>query len=226
MNSKEINPKEVHIWTASLLKNKNNVSHFYHILSADERERANKFKFFKDQEQFIITRGILRQLLSNYLKRPPQSLEIMYGLWGKPCLPQEESLLFNLSHSGDYALYAVTRNQEVGIDLEYIDNTLPLEEMGLYIFSETELTAWKFLEPEEKVNSFFTRWVSMEAYLKALGKGWLEDKSANTFAAMKKFSPKNLNQLANLYSFECIPGYASALFVEGTLLNPRHYFWN
>ena len=223
----ELNSHEVHIWSASLLEGKNNADYFYSILSEDECGRANSFIFPKDQRRFIITRGILRNLLSNYLGQMPESIEIIYGFWGKPCLSEDKSLHFNVSHSGDYALYAVSRSYEVGIDLEYMDNKLELEDMSPHIFSAAELTDWKKLDPEERVNAFYKRWVSREAFLKASGKGWFEDKKELAFNAKKNSEKGNLNdEMTNLYGFECIPGYASALFVEGALLRPLHYSWN
>lgn len=221
------NPNEVHIWFASLLEDKNNTDYFYSILSEDERERAGSFKFLRDQWRFTITRGILRCLLSKYLGQTPEDIEIMYGLWGKPCLSEESSLHFNLSHSGDYALYAVASSYEVGIDLERIDKSLELEDIAHCIFSQEELNEWKNIDFQERVNSFFTRWVSKEAFLKASGKGWLEDKKGFTFNFKNELRKGNLNnEVTNPYCFECIPGYASALFVDGTLLRPLYYFWN
>ena len=225
--SPKLNENEVHIWSASLLEDKNNMDYLYSVLSEDERERANSFRFFKDQRRFTITRGILRCLLSDYLAQPPENIEIVYGLWGKPCLPGEESLHFNVSHSRDYALYGVTQNYEVGLDLEYIDKDLDLENMAPHVFSPAELTNWKNLAHQERVDTFFTRWVSREAFLKALGKGWLEDKKELEFYGKNSFKKGDLNnEVKNLYCFECIPEYASALFIEGTLLRPVHYSWD
>lgn len=223
----ELNANEVHIWSASLLEDKNNTDYFYSILSEDERERAGSFRFSRDQWRFTTTRGILRCLLSNYLGKMPESIEIMYGLWGKPCLSEDKSLHFNVSHSGDYALYAVTLNNEVGIDLEYINKSLELEDMALCIFSPKELSDWKNLDPEERVNSFYIRWVSKEALLKASGKGWLEDKKEFTFNFKNDLRKGNLNnEVTNPYCFECIPGYASAVFVDGATLHPLYYVWD
>ena len=80
----ELNSHEVHIWSASLLEGKNNADYFYSILSEDECGRANSFIFPKDQRRFIITRGILRNLLSNYLGQMPESIEIIYGFGENP----------------------------------------------------------------------------------------------------------------------------------------------
>jgi 4'-phosphopantetheinyl transferase len=222
-----LSSNEVHIWSAFLEKDKNNLFYFYSILSEDEQERANAFKFSKDQNYFIITRGILRCLLSFYLGQAPEKIEFVYGLWGKPYLLQEKSLNFNVSHSGEYALYAMTSGYEVGIDLEYIDNSLKLEELAPHIFSAAELNDWKNLEFEQRVNAFFIHWVFKEAFLKASGKGWCESEKEMTFRTQNNFKKQSLNdEITNPFCFECIPGYASALFVEGALLRPLYYSWN
>lgn len=221
----DLKVNEVHIWSSSLLEDGNNMDYFYSILSEDEYERASSFRFFKDQRRFIMTRGILRCLLSHYVGQMPESIEFIYGLWGKPHLSQNIPLHFNLSHSGDYALYAVTRNYEIGIDLEYLDKSLELEGMAPHIFSAVELMDWMNLDIEERINAFFTHWVSREAFLKASGKGWIEDKKELPFNSQKRFRKKDINnEVTNPYCFECIPGYASALFIEGEVLRPLHYF--
>lgn len=221
----ELKSGDVHIWSASLL-DENNINYFYSILSADERKRADSFKFFKDQRKFILARGILRCLLSKYLRQSLENIEILYGLWGKPCL-LEDKLKFNVSHSGDYALYAFTLQNEVGIDIEYINKNLELNDIAPSIFSSEELSGWKGLDRENRIRTFFERWVSKEALLKALGKGWLEDKEDLHSYFNNKLRTGNLyNELTNPYCFDCIPGYASALFVNRALLRPFYYVWD
>jgi 4'-phosphopantetheinyl transferase len=224
-----LKPNEVHIWSACLSKNESKATYFSALLSGDERERASCFKFSRDQKRYTISRGILRSLLAAYLGETPQKIEIAYGLWGKPCLPKEKVLSFNLSHSGDYVLYALTQGYEVGIDLEYIDETLGLEDMARSIFSIEEFSYWCALPSEEKVHTFFKYWVLKEAFLKASGKGWLESKytlaltGINDLKQEQKSGLLKDDKIAYSYSFESIPGYASALFVEGPCLTPLHY---
>lgn len=230
MNSKELlklKPSEVHIWSASLLTNKFDITYFEAILSADERERAKNFRFLKDKKQFVVARYILRCLLSRYLGQSPGNIEFTYGISGKPAVSSQKQLYFNVSHSGDYALYAVTSFYEVGIDLEYIDKSLELEDMALHVFSPAEFVHWETLELEEKVNSFFTNWVCKEAFLKASGIGWLGEKTVLPLNVKVEPQQEPLNDgWTNPYCFECIPGYASALFVEGPPLRPIHFSWS
>ncbi|WP_051908602.1 4'-phosphopantetheinyl transferase family protein [Candidatus Odyssella acanthamoebae] len=122
---------EVHLWLAHLLNDKIREVYWQSILSVDELERAKAFRFSKDRCQFVAARGILRYLLSYYLEKAPQNVEIVYGLWGKPCLVEEEGLYFNLSHSKDYALYAFSSTYEVGVDIEYINQDLDTDELSI-----------------------------------------------------------------------------------------------
>lgn len=221
---------EARIWFTCLLDNEKNILYFASILSEDECQKVNRFRFSKDQKNFIISRGILKCLLGKYLEQEPQEVEIIYGLWGKPCLV-EHSLYFNLSHSRDYVLYALTWNYEVGIDLEYIDPILDLEEIVLSILSPQELAYWKTVNREDKIKTFFKFWVCKEAFLKALGKGWLNDQWTIPLKELGhlKNDDKNSERTEKMrapYYFETIPGYASALFIEGPFLRPIYYIWN
>ncbi len=226
--------EEVHIWSASLRIPEEELDYFTSIISQDEQQRAIKFKYSKDQESFIVSRGILRCILSSYLDLPPQNIEFLYGLWRKPCLPEEYKINFNVSHSKDHALYAIVRNYEIGIDLEYIDNDkkLEVEDILSTILPSSEVDQWKKINSKDKTNSFFKLWVCIEAALKASGKGWLDSKDTINFNIAPNIKEK-LNRIENYskndmkypYYFECIPGYASALFINGPLLHLRHFNW-
>ena len=112
----------VHLWCANLDLTKSEIKQLANFLSADEVERANRFRFPQHCKRFIVARGILRQLLGNYLKVDPQDLIFTYGEQGKPLLTakvKSDSLEFNISHSQEYALFGFTLNHSLGVDLEY-----------------------------------------------------------------------------------------------------------
>lgn len=228
-----IKSNEVHIWSASLLDHQNDISYFSSLLSQNERKQAESFRFCRDQYRFIIARGILRSLLAKYLRQDPGAIEITYGSWGKPTLSTiRNAVYFNLSHSGDYILYALTKNYEVGIDIEYKDENMKFEDIVFDIFSASEQEQWRCLANENKSDFFYKLWVCKEAFLKAFGKGWLEgDKEVS----LKKIyanerSLKNQcylkEKIGYPYYFECIPGYASALYINGPPLYPVYYSWD
>jgi 4'-phosphopantetheinyl transferase len=223
---------EVHIWHACFSDNVKYIQRFASFLSKDEHQKAENYKFFKDGQDFIISRGILRSLLSYYLKEIPENIEIIYGLWGKPYVLTKQPLYFNLSHSRNSILCAIAKNYEIGIDIEYVDSTLDLEGIALNILSPKELAYWKNVKPEAKADTFFKLWVSKEAFLKASGKGWLDNYQqipsleGISLAGKDSIHYKSSEKMEIPYFFKTIHGYESALFIKGPFLQPIHYKWD
>ena len=140
------------------------------ILSSDEIDRANKFYFERDKNRFIIARGTLRKILSRYLNIEPKKLQFTYSERGKPYL-LDTSILFNLSHSQDLALYAITTVNSIGIDLEYIRPMNDAEGLAKRFFTAQEYNLISQLPPQQQQEIFFKIWTCKEAYLKATGDG-------------------------------------------------------
>lgn len=223
----QLESQELHIWSAYLPDNEKDIPYFSSLLSEDECQKANNFRFYKDKTNFIIARGILRCLLGRYLGLSPQEIEIVYGLWGKPCIPHHP-LYFNLSHSQDYVLYAITQGYEVGIDIEYISPTLNVEEMALNILSFQELAFWKKVIPEDKIRTFFKLWVCKEAFLKASGKGWYSQQQALPPEVLEiirgtKETGKSNRNMESAGILEFIPDYTGAFFINGPALKTTYF---
>lgn len=161
---------EVHLWCVSLDSSTSLIKSLKPILSIEEQNQAQRFQFDKDQKRFIITRATLRIILSRYLDQSPSSLHFDYGLYGKPIL-SNDSLKFNLSHSHQLALYAVTSNRELGIDLELLQTNFPYQDIVNYCFSNQEKAKFEQLPDHLRHQAFFNAWTRKEAYLKAIGKG-------------------------------------------------------
>ena len=106
----ELSPHHVDVWRVRLAS----IDQDQSTLSTDECERASRFHFEKDRNRFIIAHSSLRDILARYLHCEPQQLSFSTNRFGKPFLPDHD-IEFNLSHSGDYALIAVTRGRNVGM---------------------------------------------------------------------------------------------------------------
>src|SRR3989442_13523096 len=113
---------EVHSWCASLDVPPETSARLYATLTPYERTRSARFQFERDRQRFIVTRGVLRDLLGRYLQTQPGQISFVYNASGKPDLSPEfgSRLKFNLSHSAGVALIAVATDSNVGVDLEYI----------------------------------------------------------------------------------------------------------
>jgi 4'-phosphopantetheinyl transferase len=116
----------------------------------------------------------VRVLLAGYVGIPAASLTFRIGPHGKPALDGSAAcagLEFNLSHSGDLALCAVTRARAVGVDVEAIRPDFATSEVARRFFAPAEVAALEALPPGERVAGFFACWTRKEAYIKARGTG-------------------------------------------------------
>jgi len=164
---------EVHVWRLELDQPESVLAEFRATLEADELVRAGRFHFAKHRKQFVAGRGGLRYVLARYLEVKPEELRFSYGAYGKPALVNEE-LRFNMSHSHGVALLAVSRDRELGVDVEHVRADFANEDVARRFFSRVEVAAFNALEKEEQVAGFFRCWTRKEAYIKAIGRGLSE----------------------------------------------------
>jgi 4'-phosphopantetheinyl transferase len=165
---------EVHVWRASLELPSSRVQRLQGNLSEEELERAERFHFQRHRSHFISARGLLRTILGRYLKIEPRRLRFRYGPKGKPGLAGDTSrggLRFNVSHSHNLALYAVTHGRQIGVDVERIRPDLAGEKIAERFFSPREAATLRELPAEMQQEAFYTCWTRKEAYLKAVGEG-------------------------------------------------------
>ena len=165
---------EVHVWRAALDVPELQVRRLWDTLTADERQRAERYLFQKDRTHFVVARGLLRVLLGRYLREDPPHLRFTYGSHGKPALATDTggmALRFNVSHSHGLALYALTRGREVGVDVEYIRPEVVQEKVAERFFSPREVTVLRALPTPLQTTAFFACWTRKEAYIKATGDG-------------------------------------------------------
>ena len=169
-------PGTVHVWRATLDDSPERASRYRSYLSADELTRANRCRTPHPQYQFVVTRGILRMLLSRYMKVRPAQLQFETQPQGKPALITASSfpIQFNVSHTRGMALIALTIQHAVGIDVEWIDRNVQDYDIAERYFSARESQYLGSLSPPERTHKFFSYWTCKEAYLKMQGRGIAE----------------------------------------------------
>ena len=227
---------EVHVWRVFLDLARIEIESLLGILSADELERAGRFHFERDQKRFIVAHGILRQILGKYLGKNPHELRFEYTSHGKPELiaePGYDTLSFNLSHSGAFALYAVTRGRKIGIDIEQVRDEVTVGQIARRFFSQGEISSLERIPKEKRTEVFFQYWTRKEAFLKAMGEGFsfpMEQCDVSLLNGIV-LSPiillNDTQESSGWYVqdlFPC-PGYAASIAVEGYewVLSCWHY---
>jgi 4'-phosphopantetheinyl transferase len=165
---------EIHVWATVLAAPANILESFARSLSPDETERARKFKFEKHRNRYIAGRGALRAMLGQYLDVHPSRLRFVYLENGKPMLAEEfasAGIHFNLAHTGELALMALTRIGQVGVDVECVRPVKNVDELVARFFSPRENELFQKVPDADKPAAFFNLWTRKEALLKATGEG-------------------------------------------------------
>jgi 4'-phosphopantetheinyl transferase len=169
-----VEPGYIYLWWARTDAPKLNLSQLSSKLSDDELNRADRFYFTHHRRTFLVSHGMLRSVLGNYLQKPPESLKFLNDAKGKPQLETQipgRDLFFSLSHSNNMALCGIALNQELGVDVEYIRPLANLEAMAKKYFSESELRSFLDASFNARDRIFFHLWTMKEACLKASGEG-------------------------------------------------------
>jgi len=166
-------PNAVHIWCLPFSAYGAYAAVNARLLSEDERGKAGRFIFECDKARYVTARAVLRCLLGGYLQADPAELRFSYGACGKPELAGDLTgrLRFNLSHAGDWAIYAVSRDSEIGIDIEALKDDTPWRQLVPLVFSANEQTEFAAIPFREKPTAFLRGWTRKEAYVKGCGDG-------------------------------------------------------
>jgi len=167
----QIKPNEIHIWTADL-ETASFQENIPSMLSEDERERAFRFQFPIHRQRFIAGRCLLRTIISLYTQVPPPQIIFSYEDKKKPSLkfPSPSSLQFNVSHSGQMAVYAFTLNHAIGVDIEKVQTDYH-QGVAHRFFSPQENHALLQAPLHKRPTLFYRIWARKEAIVKAIGKG-------------------------------------------------------
>ena len=173
MSTLTLSAREVHLWRVDLQPSDSTCGQLARLLSTDEQQRADRFCFQRDRQRWVVARAALRQILAKYLALPATELQFEYSGHGKPSLHPKLlcGVNFNLAHSGDLAVVAVTKAPSIGIDLEVIRPLEDRQAIARRYFSLAEQQAFFSLLPEGQSAAFFRCWTRKEAYLKACGQG-------------------------------------------------------
>jgi len=158
---------EIHLWHIPFDEKKIELK----LLSSREIAKGNAFKFPTHKHQFWLYRTMLRKVLSLYSNIPPEKICFSYSEFGKPSFENNASLQFNLSHSQNLGVIALTHSSPVGVDIEEMKTLEDFEEIVKQFFSKKEYADFQQIPVQEQLDPFYTLWTCKEAFVKALGEG-------------------------------------------------------
>ncbi|MDR2549252.1 MAG: 4'-phosphopantetheinyl transferase superfamily protein [Desulfobulbus sp.] len=197
-------------------------------LSADEWQRAARFRFDRDRHRFILVRSVLRRLLAHCLDISPGKMRLTCNAWGKPLLcgmQDGEGLAFNVSHTQGLACIALALGCRIGVDVERIRPVCEYAEIAQSFFTARESAAIESCVTAEQQAFFFSLWSRKEAFLKATGQGLSRSLASFDVPPVVALPPLGVHQAVHVYaaplsrpmlvSFTPEPGVAGALAVIG-----------
>ena len=205
-------PGDLRIWQLALDASAEDLARLGRFLSRGERERASRLQFERDRDRFVAGRGQLREVLGELLELPPEVVRFTYGLQGKPALAydHDSEIRFNLSHSENLALLAVTSGREIGVDLEFIRDDINPLELAPSAFSPEECDSLAQLPESERLLAFYGYWTRKEAFIKALGLGFTRETKTFTLTLEEEQSIEG----CTITPLDAPIGFIAALAVE------------
>ncbi len=231
-----VTPCDVHVWMGRLGSGRAHVEAMSEILSPDERQRAERFHFQADRERLVVGRALARIVLGHLLDIRSDEIQFCYNDFGKPSLaPAQNSadFQFNVSHSGDIVLFAVTARRAVGVDVEQIRENLEVDAIAARFFSTRERADLAAVAADQRCAAFFACWSRKEAFIKAGGVGLL--RGLDSFdVSLKPDEPAMLLQTRPdpteagrwvIRDLDVGPRYKAALAVEGSICELKTLDW-
>jgi len=226
----ELGSDEIHIWRANLAELAS--AGDLEILDDDERERSARFVKPEHGSRYATAQALLRRMLSAYTGRSVQDIAYRRGPNGKPYL-LDSSLEFNITHSGDLLLAAVTLGREVGIDIEHVRPERPVMSLAKRYYTPAEVAWIGTLQKEEQARAFFRLWTLKESFLKARGTGLPGGLNTFEYALVDEDEPRLLwthpphGKPEDWSSWELTahPDYTAAMVVSGPARTISAYEW-
>ena len=225
---------ELHLWLAELDVADDELALVKQPLSADERERAGRFRFEHDRRHYTVARGVLRILLGHYTNRRPESIQFTYNAHGKPALVDNQLCRFNVSHSHGLAVYGFAVDREIGVDIERIRPDFAGMDIAQRFFSPTEVAALGRVPEAARTKAFFNCWTRKEAFIKAKGLGVFLGLHTFAVTLAPAEEPALLSHDADpdaaerwtMFELPAPDGFVAAAAVEGGEITPRYWKWD
>ncbi len=176
-NLLDLPPFEIHLWYVfpEQIQEVSLLNTYLSLLNSEERQKRIRFRFAQHQHQYLVTRALIRSVLSYYYPKKPEDWQFTQNSYGKPEIVRDTDmpdLQFNLSHTEGVILCGIGLGRAIGVDVECETRNRDLEGIARRFFSSQESESLlKIVDPKLLRKRFLEYWVLKEAYVKARGLG-------------------------------------------------------
>jgi 4'-phosphopantetheinyl transferase len=145
------------------------------LLSQAERHQQERFYFADDRKRYLVTRALVRSVLSHYAAVDPREWAFSENDYGRPAIrnrhPDAQGLRFNISHTRGLVALAVGRHRELGVDVEHLASRRISPDVAVSFFSPREAAEVAGTPAARIHDRLFEYWTFKESYIKARGMG-------------------------------------------------------
>jgi 4'-phosphopantetheinyl transferase len=170
-------PQEIHLWLAFYAEIRDPHLHaaYREILSAEERAQEPRFHFPADRRRYLVTRALVRTVLSRYAPIAPADWVFAENAYGRPhavnAVSPDSSLSFNISHTHSLIVLGITSGRDLGVDVESVCARAVSLGVAEHYFAPAEVAALATVPASQQQYRFFEYWTFKESYIKARGMG-------------------------------------------------------
>jgi 4'-phosphopantetheinyl transferase len=165
---------DIHLWITfpEAIRDSLLLARYDQLMTTEEREKQCRYVFERDRHDALVTRALVRTVLSRYLPVAPEHWRFAKGENGKPeIIDAPWPLRFNVSHTRGMIICGVTRQYDLGVDIEHIHRDTDVTQIADRFFSPSEVTEMFSLPLSDQRSRFFDYWTLKESYIKAWGQG-------------------------------------------------------
>lgn len=169
---------EIHLWLAYYdeIEDKGLHARYRELMSDAERSQEGRFHFARDRRRFLVTRALVRTVLSRYFcSIAPEDWRFVNNTYGRPEISNPDAKLvrlsFNISHTHSLIVLGVTKDRALGVDVENVRTRLAPVEIADRYFAPAEVDALAALPSDQRHYRFYEYWTFKESYIKARGMG-------------------------------------------------------
>jgi 4'-phosphopantetheinyl transferase len=172
----QLDPRQIHLWLAFLdeITDLRLLTEYRLLLSEEELRQHARFHFQRDRHRYLVTRALVRSVLSQYVDVAPQRWRFVVNAHGKPSIAAEHvaarHLEFNISHTEGLVVLGIALGHAIGVDVENVTRQVEMQIASRY-FAADELRTLYALPRKQQLQRFFEYWTLKESYIKARGVG-------------------------------------------------------
>lgn len=172
-----ISSNEIHLWHVNdqEINDEKLLAYYHSILSDEERYQCSRLHFSKHRHQYLVAKALVRNVLSLYVKDiQPEEWVFGKNQYGRPYIKNisyGSVLNFNLSHTAEMVILAISLESNIGVDVEDVRRNVDILKLAENFFSLSEFNQLNDLPKAKQGDRFFDLWTLKEAYIKACGMG-------------------------------------------------------